>query len=290
MLGAAIARGVLAPALVAALVLVLAWRPWLSGARAPDGRWSGAPAIGLAFLVGFAATIGPPRLPFAGGALSGQEWLAWIALAAGVPLAVAARPGRAAVLRGLLTVALVEGVLRAMFVHHWSGAPAILWFAGLALALNLHFWSAEALARRAPGAAMPLSWIVVGTGLALTSGLTGSTALAQLAGAATAALGPALVLAWWRPRFSLAGGAATMVVLVLFGIGLCARFYSSLPRLEASLLLCAPFLAWVAELPPLRSRRPRVRALARALAVLVPVAAAVTSAALAYESDPYAGY
>ena len=286
-------RGVLFPGILAGAGLAVVWRPWRrppTETALPKRSWSGF-FFALAFFAACAALFGAPPTPFGARVLAGGDWLLWIALVAGPLVLVDTALRRLALLtRTLLVLGMLFGVLRAMLRYHWESGEAALWLVGLA-ALFAMVWSATAaLARRQPGASLPAVLLLTATGLALCAGLSGSAKLGQTGGAFCACLGAALIIALWRPSFRLDPGDVIVVVLVLFGIGLCAYFYSELSGLDALLLGACPLAAWAGELPLFRNRTPRQRTLLRTLMALLPVAAAVTRAALAFDPDPYGDY
>ena len=114
--------------------------------------------------------------------------------------------------------------------------------------------------------------------------------LAQLSGAVAAALGAAVVLSWWRPRVSLSGGGVAVALLVLFGLGLNAHFYSYTTATDVLLLAAGPVMPLLMSLPGLpRLAGGRAAWVTLGLAA-VPLGIALVRALLAYEPDPYAGY
>ena len=232
----------------------------------------------------------PPR-PFGARTLAGTDWLLWIALVSGVALLFDARLGRlAAFARLLVGGGATYGVLRAMFQHHWGATEAAAWCAGLGLLLFSVWFATDALGRRRPGATLPLVLIVTATGLAVCAGLTGSAKLGHVTGILCACIGATMVLAWWRPGFRLTSGDITLAVALLFGLGLAAFFFSALPAVDALLLALAPGCAWLPELLPRGKQTPSQNTLLHLLAAALPVAIAVTRAAMAFELDPYADY
>ena len=67
--------GVLLPAAISLVIMLLAWRPWSGGS--PKGHWAGAFAIGAAFAAGLLGLQTRPAFP----PNSAEDWLfhaAWI--------------------------------------------------------------------------------------------------------------------------------------------------------------------------------------------------------------------
>lgn len=278
-------RGVLAPALVAALVLCAGWRPWRRAT--PDGRWSGSPALGLTFFAGFALLVGPPPLPSATRQLAAQEWLAFAALAGGLALALEARwaPLRL-VLRPLFALSIALAVVPMRVRRELDVSALEAWQVALLLALPVLWTSNQLLERRARGNGFPASLLVAGSALALTAGLSGSALLAQLAGALTAAVGAFLALRLVRRGASLAGPGVGLWSGLHVGLAFCAASYSSTRPADALILALAPLAAWAGELPALRRRPAWVCATASALAVALPASVVVGRAVLAFDPDP----
>jgi hypothetical protein len=144
---------------------------------------------------------------------------------------------------------------------------------GLAAA-GLLFWAAlAALARRLPGAALPLALLPTAAGTAVLLYRCHSARLAQLAGVVAAALLPVLARSCARPALTV---AMAPVVLLLPGLWLTGRFYCDppAPLTSLALLSAAALAAGVGCVPGVR-RRPawQRNLLAAALAILLAVLA-----------------
>lgn len=280
-------RGLFAPALLTGVLLALAWRAWKPEEEARPG-WAGAPAVGLGFLAGFAAVEGLGALPAEGRTLSALDLIFWTVALLGVVLLIESRVARQRRSHVLLSWALA-GLFLLRVV---SGSSEVTKLVGTALVLGWLplAWCAECVASERDGAQSPLALWMSASGFAGVAALSGSVKLGQLGGVLAAVLGATVVLSWWRPRFSLAGGGATLAAFALVALILDAHFFSYTTRADA--LLCALSLATplAIRLPGLRrSSGARRTALVLLLAAL-PLAVALTRAALAFEPDPYAGY
>lgn len=288
--------GILLPAVIAGLSLALGWRAWRRDSE-PSGHAAGAPALALAYLAAHLAVAGPPASPLPGSERTpaGLDWLFWLVALFGLLLTLERPltrrgPWWSLALRLVAAALLVGGVLRMTFQREWSGWTEVAWLSGLALLLAVPWTVLEREAREHRGARSALVLWATAASLAIVAVLSGSAKLAQLSGAVAAALGAAVVLAWWRPRVSLAGGGVSLAVLTLFGVGLCAHFYSYTTAADALLVAAGPVMPLAMRLPGLRKLRGgRGTAAALALASL-PLAVAVLRAVLAYEPDPYAEY
>ena len=108
--------------------------------------------------------------------------------------------------------------------------------------------------------------------------------------AVAAGLGAAVVLSWWRPRLSLAGGGVALASILCFGIGLNAYFYSYTTGADVLLIAAAPIAPLLRVLPGLSRFEGGKRTLVELALAGVPLAVALVRAGLAYEPDPYADY
>jgi hypothetical protein len=286
---------VLLPAVIAGLVLALGWKLWRRDDK-PQPYWTGAVAIAGGFLAAFIVIDGVGAVPSEERTLSGLDWTFW---GTGVVLLLGSLEGkwtahesvagswlRSAAhitLRGLASLLLWR-------VLSNSSEAGIMVVAASLVGFLLLAASANSLASQRCGAAAPLTLWTSATGLAVVAGLSGSAKLGQLGGALAATLGAAVVLAWWRPRLSLAHGGATAAVFVLAALGLNAHFYSYMTGTDGLLLAASVLTPLALRIPAFgRVEGARRAGLAFALA-LIPVAIAVARAALAFEPDPYAGY
>lgn len=278
--------GVLLPAAVAALVWCVGRRPWRGPGQESGVRWWESQALALAFLVGYAGQFGPPRTPLGEVPPGAQDWLVWIVLAVGV--LYSGRPRRWRLLRSrpVIAAASLALLLRAMIEHHWEGLWALAWCCGLFALLLGSWWSGDGLVRRAPTVAAPVL-VMTGAALALCAGFSGSAKLAQAAAPLCAGLGTLWVLDRCRASAVPATGAVALTVLALFGLGVSAFFYSSLPATQGLLLCGALPLALAAA--GRESGEGARRIAAPLAAAIAPLALAVLLAWLAFEPDPY-GY
>lgn len=278
---------VLIPAVLAGIVLACAWRAWKRDSQR-DGRPWGALAIALAFASTFYFLSGLPTslLPDSPRTPTGLDWLAWMTFPAALLLPLEAKLGKARhILRGVVAAIVVRLVLRNAFASIWEAQEGWIWF-GVLTALYLAIWAAIARSTsRRPGASSPMLLWLLATGLAVLAGLTGSALIAQLTGALAAGFGAAIVISWRIPRFSLSGSGSSMGLLLLFALGLNAHFFSYTTGTDILLLAAAPFAALLAELPPLRFKRPALRTLTVLALASIPIAVALTRAAMAFLAE-----
>lgn len=289
-----LALAVLVPALCAGLVLGLGWKVWRGREAQVDGRWSSAPALALGYCAAALWLSGPPAsfLPGAERAPASLDWLFWLVIGGALLFPFEQRVGRWRDLaRVAFAVFAIELVLKSQFQGRWEGLSAVAWLVGLALIYNVLWAALVWLAARRAGASAPLVAWLTASALAVLAALSGSAKLGQLAAALAAGLGAATLLAWWRPRLSLAGGGAGMVALLLFGLGANAHVYSYTLAVDVLLVASAPLCACLAELPHLRRSKGWARTLMALGLAALPIAIALVRATLAFEPDPYAdGY
>jgi hypothetical protein len=275
-------------ALTAALVLLAFGWPWRrpSRTRVTLG-W--ALAVGLGFAVGCLVVGVPVAWPphKDQGRLLLVVWPAAMLVEslAAVPrvprmLAWAARLVVAqAVARVILhgTVYLVEPAGGSEWT--WTSGQALAWLGGLALALAVVWVALALLAERVPGPSLPLALAVVCAGAAPTimySGYASGGALGlPLAAALAGAAAGSLLLT--RPEGVRA--AMGLGLVGLFALLVAGRFLiEEMTTLHAVLLLFAPLLCWVPELPGLRRLPSWQRGVLRIALVLIPVVFCVTQA------------
>jgi hypothetical protein len=157
----------------------------------------------------------------------------------------------------------------------WSTAQASLALLGLGAALFLSWQSLASLERRLerPIAAVALSITILAAGVAIM--LSGYLTAGQRCFPLAAGLLAAAAVTW------LSGLKATGLVgaafVLAYAVVLSGYFFTELTLLHAALLIGAPQLAWLSELPPLRRRRWLAAALT-IIAVALPPGLAVYQA------------
>ncbi len=279
--------GLVLPVVVCAVALIGVWRPWRPGAPIAGGLWAGALALGLGFVPAFLAVDPWPGLP----PHVTWHWIAWlaaVATAVGAADGLRRWPAPARLSAGLALAAGCGWLLVGDWVTHawaWRGATALI-IAVLLITLN-------AAARRHKGASIPLSMGLAALGASIVLITSGNAKLAQLAGALTACLGVAVVLAWWRPDVSLARGGVPVVAVLLPGLVLSGYFvsWSEIDPWVFVLAAVAPAFVWVSgslpldRLPPWQATTLRVALVA--LVVAATVAAAIEGRTPADPSSPY---
>ncbi|MCZ6835132.1 MAG: hypothetical protein O7G85_05095, partial [Planctomycetota bacterium] len=147
----------------------------------------------------------------------------------------------------------------------------------------------EPLATRRPGASLPLSFMVLFTGLAMFTEKTGGISLALTYGALSGVCGAALVVAWLNPKLSFAGGATPMLAAIPpTALWLQAwYYYGDAPWYAFPLMLLVIPLLWLGEIPLVTKRPPWVGVLIRASLVAIPAVIAIVLAMSEQPTDSY---
>jgi len=143
-------------------------------------------------------------------------------------------------LRLALFLALPYALLGPMLQYSWGGLEGVLWITGLGTAAFVLALVLEHAAGRGSGFAMPLQLTLLATGSSILLVLSGSVLLGQLAGILAASLGAFLVLAFFFPSLSLAGGTMTVFSIQLAGLWMLGYFYAELTATIALILFLAP--------------------------------------------------
>lgn len=285
----ALGYGVLAPAVVTALGLLLALR--LGG---------GEPvAVGAGLVAGFAA--------LAAGGLIGWglldptkawDWRAVLALLASAEawdwLAPLALLALAAALVGQLgnrphfrwaARLAVAGLTAWLLVRAQSAREPVgpLWGAALALAVLVLWGLLDLAARREPGVTLPALLALVAFATGAVAELANFSTPAHLAGVLAAVLAGSALVAWRRPREAVARAAVPALAVMLPGLLFVTvrNTFSDVPPSSYLLLLAAPLCPGAAVLLPLGRVAGRWEIAVRAASALVPLGAALALAALA---------
>lgn len=261
-------RGLLAPAVIAGVLLLLAWVSRDSAEKASRG-WLGALALGGAYLFGQAAAIsGMPPFP----PIQSDDRL-FCVVAGAVVLAA---------LEGLLSERwLTRFLLRAGFscfavwyllarvLERRETVSALILVAALGGALWLGWTLLAACASKRPGSSVPLVLWFTTSAVSVALLLSHTAKYAQMAGTLAACLGAAVVVAWLRPSFALGSGAAGIVAVLHASFCIAGVWLASTPLpIESALLLAAaPFLAAAAEIGPIAKLAPSRAVVARLVLV-----------------------
>lgn len=156
-------------------------------------------------------------------------------------------------------VYLAKSPVGSTFTGGWTKWECALWLTLPGLVL-VSFWSAlSRLAHRSPGICIPLALcealLCAGACIMLAGYVTGGAACLPVAAAvAGIALGT-----WLLSRRTPQEGMLGIAVVGLFALVCVGRFFGGLSTAHAVLILLAPLLCWVTELPWLRKRNRRLR-------------------------------
>jgi len=315
--------GGLLPAVVAAMVLATVWKLF----RHAGAAWTISLAVG--YLAGhWALDASPAGHTNAAGiwaAISksfkpheARDWLPLAILLGTVPIALAGtgKSGRtiAWLLRAALCVFLPWRLLAgSAFLPHssppkisfvdvsfdtgaWSTLEAVARLGGIGTVLLAIWIAAECANENTTGRLRGWLAVLVALGGAVTLAMSGSFTYGQLLGILTATLAGNAVVATMLRLERGPEAAAGPLIVVFGGIMVLAHFFSELKFLNSGLLLLAMAAAICGWLPvPKLSLRMQVAL--RCLLCLVPLAIAITLAAMDFsatqaesESNPYLNF
>jgi hypothetical protein len=242
--------GLLAPAVLCGLVLLLAWASRDGAAQAARG-WLGALAVASAWLFGLAASFGGlPEFP----PVQSTGKVFWLTAGAAALACAEALAGPRRALRLALRAAFAFSVPWFLLARSLERAPSsevLGTVLGLGAALLLGCAALSTWAERRAGSSVPL---VLAWSTALGAGalfLTGTAKVAQFAGILVAVLCAAAVVGRLRPKFVLGAGAAGVVGVLLACLWIVGVWFSDMPVEVALLLCCAPLAPALADLGPL---------------------------------------
>jgi hypothetical protein len=266
---------------------------WFRRDRAAPA-WLGGLAIAASFAAGSFIRFGTPVMP----PRESTHWLPWVvaaALAWGLLESVWRAP---TIVRWLIRAAVLGACLaavsRSLLFNSWGPTEAAAWLGAFGIGGLIVWAGADCLARSNTRAvAQPSAWsstaVLFGAAAASAGTLIASDSLKQgeNAGFLAAALGVALAVSLWRPKFALGPAGAAILGVTLPVLWLMGAIYSGLtPLLAALLALPIPIGALV---PVAKDETWKRGALRVALAAIPAVIAIAIAGAKAAEraADPY---
>ncbi|MCG8418934.1 MAG: hypothetical protein MJE77_13435 [Proteobacteria bacterium] len=269
--------GVLIPALVAGVIVVVAGRAWRTEGSAPAIV---GPGLAAGFVAGYWGLLGAPAaIP-----IDVTGWLPHLAVLAAVACAVEnGISSRAVHWAGRLVVSLVTAwlLLRPLAGSSWTTGQAMVTTAGFGLVLLATWYF---IARAATG-----EHRLVGVGLAIllaastaaAVAASGSLLVGQLTGAMAAGLGALFVAMLVFAAIPTADKAAGVVAIVTGGAAILGFAYSQLPVVSL-LLLAIVIPAYMAVCTVIGDRL----ASRLATAIRLGVAAVIAAAAIGLAAMP----
>jgi hypothetical protein len=211
----------------------------LRGSGGSGTSWAGANALAAGFVTAYLVAHDwhlavPPRHAW--------EWLVFLAAGAAIAVAYGAGTG------GWTTWGLAAGLSAYLLVGPgvdqfwaWRGLTAGMIVASIAALTRLQGRANSAVF------ALTLSLVAAADWMILRE--SSNEILAQMAGALSACLGVAALLAWWRPSVELGSGGVLVAGILLPGLMISAYFQGSkVPDWCLVLAACAPAAYWLAEL------------------------------------------
>lgn len=277
--------GVLIPAVIAGIVLLVSGRRARAEPEAPRPV-AGALALGAGYLAAHALLVGVPPVPGPDVTIPFLGWIFW--MAAGAVLLAPLRAAPVVARFGNAFYVALFSILPYHLIRQPGPAPAALDFGGFGgVLLAYALWTAtERLAHRRPGPALPAALWAACAGTAAMVLANASASLAQLVGSLAAGLGAAVVVALLVRGAHLASGAIAILAVVVASAVRLAIVYD-LPTVCWVLVACAFAGPWLGEIQSLRARSPFLAGAVAFLAALLPAAAA---AYLAFDARPASAY
>lgn len=241
--------GVLLPAFAAGIVLFIAWRrtPPLAG-----GKWSGAVAFTLGYVIAYFVAFGMPPFP----PIDAMQWLVYLAVVAmviGLTESFFQIPSWTRwLLRWVFSVLMLWLLLRTMVTYTWGVPKGVVWLLSLSLMMLL-FWTAlDNLSEKVTGSLVPVLFFTTALGSSVALMLGRSASVSQLCGSVTAILAVSAVVGWQHPNFTLAKGAMAVLITLIFGFWLNGVFFAYLPMVTAILLTLSPLTGWLGQVTFMR--------------------------------------
>jgi len=250
------------PALVCGTILVAVFRP-LRNSGGAGSSWAGANALAAGFVTAYLVAHNwqlalPPRHAW--------EWLVYLAAAAAIAVAYGAGTG------GWTTWGLAAGLSAYLLV----GPRVDQFWAWRGLTAGMMVASMAALSRlqgRANSAVFAVTLSLVAAACWIILRESRNEVMAQMAGALSACLAVAALLAWWRPSVSLGAGGVLVAGILLPGLMMSAYFQGGrVPDWCLVLAAGAPAAYWLAELQATQrfvSQRPLLMRVGAILAAAV---------------------
>jgi hypothetical protein len=161
----------------------------------------------------------------------------------------------------------------------WTAPQAWLILGSIAAAEAAAWMLLVALARRSPGASLPIALALVVGGASMVNMLSAYLAGGQAGLSLSAALLGASIVALVMPDASRSIAPVGVAVVGLSSLLVIGHFFGELRTDHAVLLFAAPLLAWIPELPRLRRLPPWGRGLLRVLLVGIVVSVVFADAA-----------
>lgn len=241
--------GVLLPAITGGVVLFIAWRqtPPLAG-----GKWSGAVAFTLGYVIAYFVAFGMPPFP----PTDAMQWLVYLTMTAmfiGLAESFLQTPSWAQwLLRWLFSVLMFWLLLHTIVTYTWGVIKGIMWLLTLSLMMLLFWTTLDNLAEKVTGSLVPALFFITAFGSSLALMLGRSASVSQLCGSVAAILALGAVIGWRQPKFTLAKGAMAVLTVLIFGFWLNGVFYAYLPMVTAILLMLSPLTGWLGEVTLIR--------------------------------------
>jgi len=154
----------------------------------------------------------------------------------------------------------------------WTSAQQVSILGGLALALGGVWAALNLLAKKNPGRSLPLALAVACAGAAVSIMLSGYATCGPVGLLLAAAILGAMIGSLFLPTPPDVTGVVGPCIVGVFSLVVVGRFFGELTSVNALLLMAAPLLCWVPELPYLCRLGPRLRGVVRLVLIAAPLA------------------
>lgn len=282
--------GLVLPAVVAFICLMALFRAGKSASTLRGGR-ALVISLGLGFISGYIASMGPPPWP----PTVDEHWLVYLLVPAAVIVTVFNQSAKVptslkwigrAMLAGLTPALLLMPVIR----REWNPLEAALYLAAIALLILCLDVSLHLLATRRPVRSLLAVLFIVASATGMVVFLSDSARTGQISLTLAAAIAGALLATLLLRRAISVAAAGHLSVIVLSAIWINFWFYvqvtpTPIEAIKLALLIPALPAAWLVEWPVLARLTARWRETARITIVLVPVLAALIVAMIHFVSE-----
>lgn len=162
--------------------------------------------------------------------------------------------------------------------REWTNTQMAAWLTGMAAALAVVWMTAIRLLRTDAGRLLPFALAITSAAAGVTIMLSGYLTGGELALPLAGAVGGAALASLSLRMLKCNGGAVGVGMAGLFSVLVIGRFFGELTTPHAGILLAAPLLVCLPELPLRKYSSPWVRATLAVVIAVIPIAFVVIQA------------
>ena len=250
--------GIVLPAVISALILVIGWRPWRRTAHAvasPRDGGSAVAALAIGYIVGHWTSLGGP-----GSTADISVWVIYLCMGAAILGLTQQMWGRHALPRWFIRVGASSVaawlIFRPLIGQSWGVADASLGIVGVGFTIVLIWSILDYLTERETGASLLVS--LLGVGAIGSAGLifSATATTGQAAGIVLTVGGVLLLFSWRYPRVGQLAGIAPVVTVVLVSQWTIGFLYAEMPWGTWVLLAAGMAALIVSRLAAVRELKP----------------------------------